>query len=247
MELYMDFGNSSVKWASGEQLAQGVAHSCPSVDPASTLIPRLQGSSRPAQVHIATVLRPERLSELQAWMASYWQITPVFARTRAAELGVVNGYRIPEQLGVDRWLGLLAGRAISKRPLLVVDCGTATTLDGMNGEGRHLGGAILPGLALFSRCLRAHTDLPDWEESDDINGFATDTAAGIASGAMLATTSSIETMRERLREVSGGDVDCLLTGGFANLVADHLTSTYRVVPHLILQGLRLQARQIDRQ
>jgi type III pantothenate kinase len=160
---------------------------------------------------------------------------------------VINGYRNPEQLGVDRWLGLLAGRAISKQALLVVDCGTATTLDAMDAEGHHLGGAILPGLALLGRCLRAHTDLPDWEERDDIDGFATDTAAGIASGAMLATTSSIETMRERLCEANGGNVDCLLTGGFANRVADHLTSSYRLVPHLILQGLSLQAGQIDRQ
>jgi type III pantothenate kinase len=211
------------------------------------LIPRLEESKRPARVHISTVLRHERLSQVSNWMASRWKIAPVFARTRAAELGVVNGYRNPAQLGVDRWLGLLAGRAISKRPLLVVDCGTATTLDGVDGEGRHLGGAILPGLALFSRCLRTHTDLPDWEESDEIDGFATDTASGIVSGAMLATTASIETMRERLREVSGEDAECLLTGGFANLVVEHLTSPCRLVPHLILQGLSLQAGQIDRQ
>jgi type III pantothenate kinase len=245
VELFMDFGNSAVKWATGEELTQGGVHRQASKEPVNKLIARLQPLEPPSQVHIATVLRSERLRELSAWMAASWQISPVFAQTRSAELGVVNGYRDPEQLGVDRWLGLLAGRAISKQPLLVVDCGTATTLDAMDAQGRHLGGAILPGLELFRHCLGAHTDLPELEEPEETGGFATDTATGIAFGAMLATTSSIEAMLERVRALSDGDADCLLTGGSAGRVADHLSSPFRLVPNLILQGLRLQAGQKD--
>jgi type III pantothenate kinase len=245
VELFMDFGNSAAKWATGEELTQGVVHRLASTEPATQLIARLQLLEPPSGVHIATVLRSERLRELNAWMAANWQISPVFAQTRSAELGVVNGYRDPQQLGVDRWLGLLAGRAISKQSLLVVDCGTATTLDVMDAQGRHLGGAILPGLELIRHCLRAYTDLPEMEEPAEIGGFATDTAAGIATGAMLATTSSIEAMLERVRDLSGGGVDCLLTGGAASRVVDHLSSPFRLEPNLILQGLRLQAGPKD--
>jgi type III pantothenate kinase len=245
VELFMDFGNSAVKWSSGDELTQDVVHRLASKEPVNQLIAQLQWLEPPSQVHIATVLRSERLCELSAWMAENWQVRPVFAQTRSAELGVINGYRDPRQLGVDRWLGLLAGRAISKQPLLVVDCGTATTLDAMDAQGRHLGGAILPGLELFRHCLRAHTDLPEIEEPAETCGFATDTAAGIASGAMLATTSSIETMLERVRDLSGGDADCLLTGGLASRVANQLSSSYRLVPNLILKGLCLQAGHKD--
>jgi pantothenate kinase type III len=64
---------------------------------------------------------------------------------------------------------------------------------------------------------------------------------------MLATTSAIEAMLERLRSLSGGVADCLLTGGLASRVADHLSSPYHLVPNLILQGLRLQAGLKNRQ
>jgi type III pantothenate kinase len=176
-------------------------------------------------------------------MASNWGVSPQFAKTRESELGVVNGYRPPERLGVDRWLGLLAARDLSKDPLLVVDCGTATTLDGMDAEGRHLGGVILPGLGLFRRCLRSHTDIPQDEISAEIGDFATDTAAGIASGAMLATTSAVEAMLVRQRQACGRQAQCLLTGGFAPQVAGYLNSPYLLVEHLILHGLSLQAGQ----
>lgn len=242
----MDFGNSDAKWATGEELTRNRVQRAPSRDSAR-LISQLQALPKPSRVHIATVLRADRLHELLDWMASNWGIDPVFAQTRRQELGVVNGYDTPDQLGVDRWLGLLAARAISKRHLLVVDCGTATTLDAMDMEGRHLGGVILPGLALFGRCLHSQTDLPTLDSTDAVGGFATDTAAGIASGAMLATTASIETMLERMRARGRHPVDCLLTGGFAGRVADHLDSPCRQVPDLILQGLCLQAGQADRQ
>lgn len=243
--LLMDFGNSEVKWATEEGLAGGVVQRAASTDLSTFLIPQLQRLDTPSQVRIASVLRPERLQELREWMASNWGLSPLFAKTRETELGVVNGYRPPERLGVDRWLGLLAARAISKEPLLVVDCGTATTLDGMDADGRHLGGVILPGLQLLRRCLRSHTDIPQDENSAEIGDFATDTAAGIASGAMLATTSAVEAMLVRQRQACGRQPQCLLTGGFAPQVAGYLTSPHLLVAHLILHGLSLQAGQQD--
>ena len=245
--LLMDFGNSEVKWATEEELARGLVQRAASADLSASLIPRLRSLSSPSQVRIASVLQPERLRGLCEWMAANWGVTPLFAKTRTSELGVVNGYRPPERLGVDRWLGLLAARAHSKEPLLVVDCGTATTLDGLDAQGRHLGGVILPGLQLFRRCLRSHTDIPGDEKCAEIGDFATDTAAGIASGAMLATTSAVEAMLVRQRQACGRQPQCLLTGGFAPQVAGHLNSPHLLVAHLILHGLSLQARQQDRQ
>ncbi|MEJ2395010.1 MAG: type III pantothenate kinase [Candidatus Thiodiazotropha sp.] len=241
----MDFGNSEVKWATQEGLAGGVVQRAASTDLSASLIPKLQSLESPSQVRIASVLQPERLRELCEWMVSNWGVSPRFAKTHESELGVVNGYRPPERLGIDRWLGLLAARSLSKEPLLVVDCGTATTLDGMDGEGRHLGGVILPGLQLFQRCLRSHTDIPGEENSVEISDFATDTAAGISSGAMLATTSAVEAMLVRLRQTCGRQPQCLLTGGFAHRVAGYLTSPRLLVAHLILHGLSLQAGQQD--
>jgi type III pantothenate kinase len=99
---------------------------------------------------------------------------------------------------------------------------------------------------LFHHCLGSSTDIPPTDTSStEIGEFATDTAAGIASGAMLATTSAVEAMMTRMRQL-GGDVQCLLTGGMAPQVARYLKTPHRLVPHLILQGLSLQAEQQER-
>ena len=243
MDLFMDIGNSEAKWATGEELARERVQRAPSDDLAVSLIPKLETSAPPSQVHIASVLRPERLEELSSWIERNWGLRPKLAQTRATELGVVNGYRPPERLGVDRWLGLLASRALSKAPVLIVDCGTATTMDAMDADGGHLGGVILPGLSLFHHCLGSHTDIPETDMSREIGEFATDTAAGIASGAMLATTSAVEAMLTRMRQDYGDETRCLLTGGLAPRVARRLNAPHLQVPHLILQGLSLQAGQ----
>ena len=242
MRLFIDLGNSRAKWAFQSDLAQGRVDQISSGDPGG-LISALQSLSQPSAVFIASVLAPERTRELAEWMGEHWQLQPRFASSHSEELGVVNGYRQPQQLGVDRWLGLLAAREISKAALLVVDCGTATTLDAMDRDGRHLGGLIMPGLQLFERCLMQETDIPHHEGAESFSGFATDTATGISAGAMLATTAAVESAVADLIQRVGEDVDCILTGGFAPLVGKHLVTAHKKVPHLILQGLALQAGQ----
>jgi type III pantothenate kinase len=241
----MDLGNSRAKWAFDADLAQGQVQQAASADPAG-LIHKLEALRQPSAVWIASVLAPERTQMLSDWMQAQWRLRPAFACTREAEQGVLNGYRQPAQLGVDRWLGLLAARSISKQPQLVVDCGTATTLDALDQDGRHLGGHILPGIQLFQRCLMQQTDIPDSDGAKAFGGFATDTATGISAGAMLATTAAVEADLAELRQTLRRDVHCILTGGFAPVVGRHLDVAHRREPHLILQGLALQAQQTDR-
>jgi len=241
MDLYVDIGNSAVKWASAEDLMAGVAHHADSRDLGRILIGHWQTMPKPDHVYLSSVLKVSKLSELIDWMWRHWRLAPVMAETRPKELGVINGYRQPTQLGVDRWLALLAARSLSDMPVIVVDCGTATTIDAMDAMGRHLGGVILPGLQLFRRSLTEGTDLPPLNESDVIDYFATDTATGITSGAMLATVASVEWMTQMVREKSTQDVECLLTGGLAGLLSQQLVTSHRVMPNLVLQGLLVQA------
>jgi type III pantothenate kinase len=241
----MDLGNSQAKWALEHEIRERAIHRAPISDN-EKLISGLQSLPHPSEVYIASVLKVERLRALCEWMDAHWHLSPVFAQSRDTELGVVNGYCQPEQLGVDRWLALLAARYISKRPLLVVSCGTATTLDAMDRNGRHLGGMILPGLRLFQRCLQWGTDIPDVVEDGQPSGFASDTASGIISGAILATCASVEAAIGRMQQQCGEGGECLLSGGFAAQVAENLSVPYTLVQDLTLQGLVLQAGQRDR-
>jgi type III pantothenate kinase len=198
-----------------------------------------EGYEKPDGVYISSVLKTERRSAIQDWVESKWGIKPFWAETRATELGVKNAYREPTRLGVDRWLALLAAHSLSQSPLLIVDCGSATTLDGMDATGNHLGGVILPGLRLFPHCLMQHTDIPAFNESGTIDYFATDTSAGIHSGAILATVSSVERMLGMIEKNSALPPVCMLTGGDAETIGRHLSVEYREVPNLVLQGLAL--------
>ena len=245
MRLFVDIGNSAVKWATAEELASGVVHQAASKALPDSVAAAWREMTPPQQVHVSSVLKDSRTSELTGWISTHWKLTPVMAESRGSELGVVNGYKRPAQLGVDRWLALLAARALADTAVIVVDCGSATTVDAMDAEGHHLGGVILPGLQTFRRCLLANTDIPMHEARGTINYFATDTATGIESGAMLATAASVEWMMGLLREKSGSAVDCLLTGGNAKLLSGYLASPHRLMPNLILQGLALQAGRLD--
>lgn len=168
--------------------------------------------------------------------------------------GVQNAYRQPDTLGADRWAALIAARgmqmasngdagvgATRNRALLVVMAGTATTVDALAGNGRFLGGFILPGLALMRSSLAHGTaQLPlaqaGAQSAHDAN-WATSTGMAIVGGSIEATLGAIERAQRRL----GGDAVCVLSGGAADELAPHLVGGPGAVvraPDLVLDGLR---------
>jgi type III pantothenate kinase len=238
MKLYVDIGNSAIKWATAEELRIANLHVAASDNLPATIEQAWSGLKRPDAVHIASVRRPGVEIELRNWIERQWQIAPRFAETRQREHGVTNGYIKPEQLGVDRWLALIASRALSPSPKIVVDCGSATTIDAMDGEGRHIGGVIMPGFRLFSDVLRQNTDIPDYHVGSTSDYFATDTASAILAGTAVAQSASVEKLYRLLQaRDTMADVQCIVTGGDAGILAEHLQLPYQVIPGLVLDGL----------
>ena len=91
---------------------------------------------------------PERFAKMTIEVEKGF--TPEQTRAEVERCGVRNLYERPEQLGPDRWAALIAARALhSSGPALVVNAGTATTVDMLSGDGRFLGGSILPGVELM--------------------------------------------------------------------------------------------------
>ena len=161
-------------------------------------------------------------------------MTLTWIQSSAAQAGVRNRYDRPAQLGADRWAALVGARALHGGPCLVVNAGTATTVDVLDGAGIFQGGLILPGLALMRSSLAGatarlpqangrHAELP--RNTDD----------AIVSGALEATAGAIERLFRRLG-VAAGAV-CLLSGGAAEELAPHLGVPLRRVDNLVLEGL----------
>ncbi|MGD8913381.1 MAG: type III pantothenate kinase [Candidatus Thiodiazotropha sp.] len=244
MKLYVDIGNSAIKWAFDVELRAGRLHQMESGKLPDAVEDAWLQLERPEAVYIASVRQQDIDIKLLTWIQQQWQLTAKFAHTRRREHGVTNGYQQPQQLGVDRWLALIAAHALSPLPKIIVDCGSATTIDAMDGEGQHIGGIILPGLRLFADCLRRNTDIPYYDAGEYQDYFATDTASGILTGAVVAQCASVKKLYQVLQErEKKDDILCFVTGGDAGILTHHLELPHQVVPGLVLDGLRIQSTQ----
>jgi len=233
MILCIDSGNTRLKWAVAEGgcwRARGAV--------AREETPRLAEAfgEFPTFRHIlvANVAGAQQAIAIEAALRRF-AVVPRFLAASANAGGVANGYRQPEKLGIDRWCALIGARHLSAGAALVVGSGTATTIDTLDAQGRFLGGLILPGFDLMRRALADHTaQLPlaegRWQAHPD------NTADAIVSGCLEAQLGAIERAWGRIAEEPGAC--CLLFGGNALRLAEHLACPFRMEENLVLEGLR---------
>lgn len=163
-----------------------------------------------------------------------------FLRASPEACGVRCAYPEPSHLGADRWAGLLGARGLTDGACLVVDAGSALTIDAMGPGGEHFGGWILPGLDLMLEALEARTgDLKALRRASaqvPIAGFPADTGPAMDAGAMLAAAGAVRLAREKLEARCGGAARVLLAGGDAGVLLAMLDGAEHV-PDLVLRGL----------
>ena len=165
-----------------------------------------------------------------------------FVHSEARGHGVVSAYKRPRTLGVDRWVAMVAARAEFDDALLVVDVGTAVTIDALDADGRHLGGQILPGFRLLGDALANNTsDIgaarsrpPKIESPEDL--FGATTSAAVACGSLGAVCGAIE-RAEMMLTALGHVPITVLTGGDASRILALLAGEPEHRPHLVLEGL----------
>jgi type III pantothenate kinase len=177
---------------------------------------------------------------LAGW-ASRQGVALRFIRPEARRLGVANGYADPAQLGSDRWAALVAAHALEGADVLVVNAGTALTVDALTVRGEFLGGLIVPGPSLMRRSLSQGTAglplVPGAYED-----FPVRTADAIASGAIQACIGAIERMAAAMARRGAAPRRIILSGGAAAELRDHLPLEHSFHEHLVLDGLVLLAR-----
>jgi type III pantothenate kinase len=165
--------------------------------------------------------------------------------------GVVleNSYAKPDQLGPDRWHALIGARARFPRGALAVICaGTATTCDGIAADGRFLGGVIAPGCELMRSSLHKGTGKLPLSDGKYVS-HPDNTDDAIHTGVFDAQLGLIERRVRRVREVAGGAVQVVLSGGkamqlFALLQSQSGFGKLAHEPDLVLRGLWHHARAL---
>lgn len=246
MRLLVDMGNSSIKWAilENEQLssAQRIPYDSNSLTRAWLELPV------PSQgIWISNVAGAEKAEVIKHWIKTHWGVQANFIKSTSYQSGVKNAYYNPEQLGVDRWLALLAARRLEKGAVCVIDCGTAITLDVLFANGNHQGGLIIPGLTTMQKALLSNTDLlvslNEHVQAHKEQAFlAQDTHTGISLGSLYAVIGFIEYIKNQF-EKQGNPLKLILTGGSVVALEPFLQKPYRYIPDLVLQGLQTIVNQ----
>ena len=237
--LLLDAGNTRLKWAmveAGQWRAQG---SMPYSDMSglATLI------ENGIDCYIASVAQTQHEDLMHSLLAPF-AITAKWLAAEARFLDVTNGYSHPQQLGVDRWMGLIAARQHSLMPTLVVSAGTAMTVDALSAEGVFLGGLIVPGFGMMQQALRQGT-AGVAEVAGAWQAFPRTTADAVQSGVVAALCGAIQLQHRCLAETAGAPPHCILTGGDADKLLPHLEISVEHVPALVLEGIDRVAREAE--
>lgn len=248
MKLLIDLGNSRLKSAlwDGNQLRHGpmLAHAATvdSVAPAAMEFAALwKDIPVPDDIWVASVAATTLEHELIRSLATRFAAAPRFARSPAAACGVRNAYSAPARLGIDRFLGLVAAHAQFPGAAVIAGCGTALTLDAIDGAGNHLGGLIAPAPGLMrSALLDRAARLGDLGAAAIVD-FADTTAAAVESGTWLAAVALVERFVAKTHVRLGVEPTLVVCGGGGKRLAALLGSAHRFEPELVLRGLALFA------
>jgi type III pantothenate kinase len=242
MKLLVDIGNSRIKWA--QQLDAGL-QSCDACvynksQPIESIEQAWAELPRPSQVVISNVAGQEMAAEMSAYLQSLWGITAIFLAVSRQAGGVTNAYDDVEQLGIDRWLAIIAAWNRYKSSVCVVDCGTALTLDVVSASGQHAGGFIVPGLTLMGDALNSQTQQINVSLDQKLSlELGRNTRECISNGAVMVITSLINQVRDKLISEHGKDSHCIITGGYAEEVMNLLEVEFDYDPQLVLNGMAL--------
>ena len=238
INCYFDLGNTRIKyWVPDIDAGKG-AFSYSDPDPA---LQRLRALVPQAHTAVfASVVKDQRHGDFVAALRrNGFRIVRECVVTATA-LNVECAYADVTRLGVDRWLAVLGAWTSVGKSCLVVDLGTAVTLDFINHQGRHLGGYILPGLRLgIGGLLQGTSNVR--VDGDILSRASTapgcNTTDAVYHGALFTFVAVIEQAFLRLQQQEPA-AKLLITGGDAALVGNHLGCHYQIREDLVFEGMR---------
>ncbi|MDR2219633.1 MAG: type III pantothenate kinase [Methylobacillus sp.] len=237
MMLALDAGNTRIKWGvfdDADRLVQTGAVENHDLTALDGQLKTLHGLRRAAVSCVADETVATHLTRT----LNALNIPALWLKSQAEACGVRNAYRHPETLGSDRWAALIAAWNIHHAPCIVVNAGTAMTVDALSAQGEFLGGLIVPGLSMMRNALARDTSAsipPEGEWRD----FPQSTADAVQSGLLAASAGAVRHMEQLLAQREGRAPLCILCGGNADALAAALTMPVIQNPHLVLHGLML--------
>ena len=245
MVLLIDVGNSRMKATTLFESVLGDVFTLSYGDeqPLDCLVSYLEAQSVVDSLVLVSVLGTKFEQTIKEYCTDK-KIRLVWASSSEVAHGVKNNYDDPAALGSDRFVALVGAiKQFPKQCCIVVDCGTAVTIDGLTVEGEFKGGVILPGLQLWGQSLIGRASQLKENNLKSPALFAKNTADAIGGGSVYGLVGAVDGICIRMKQHfidSGAEessVKLVICGGDAALVASHSQLEFTLSPHLVLTGL----------
>jgi type III pantothenate kinase len=225
MNLEIDIGNTRFKWRLKDNkriMSRGSIANIDICDESSFAEAFASiDQYRPSRIYVASVYNKNSAC-FSAWCQKKWSLVPLFLKVSEIELGVTNAYLHVEQMGVDRWLAMLAAYSwADQQACLIVDCGSACTVDLILANGTHLGGYIVPGAQLMKSALFRGTDRvkPSQVSYDAELRPGKTTQEAVSGGLWIMQLGLVQSALQQLLD-AGAVMPCVVfTGGAGEYLA----------------------------
>ncbi len=243
MSLYLlfDVGNTRLKWAAVESIQKPSdrqkklwAYSG-SISSKSLASPEHRAEladyiaktlPKPAAIGFTCVAGKEAIQNLQSLFPQWSDIAWKQLVGNSPFSGARSLYQDLSQLGSDRWAAVIGARALSNTNTLIINAGTATTIDLLGANGVHYGGWILPGLELMQKSLEGNTaQLPLAVRNESCNGFGLSTNNAIINGCDAAQLGAIQYAIQLAKEMNHPVEKVWIDGGNAKILAAEMSKS----------------------
>jgi len=234
----IDIGNTRAKWRlsdAGLTIQKGVIDTqCEDWSSLAAL-----RSRNPGRVRVSNVAGEKVARRVRGAVTKAFGVEAEFALSCETVGQVVSGYEDPKQLGIDRWLAILAGWDLFRDDCVVIDAGSALTFDFVDAKARHVGGYIIPGQQMMLNALFGGTSGVRVNSSLKPNvDFGKNTSEAVQNGCFAMALALIEKSMAGTRE-GCGSIKVVLTGGDAESLLVSLPNAVIHSPDLVLDGLAL--------
>ncbi len=247
-DIVVDVGNTSVKWGRCGADRVTVMVSLPPEDPYCWERQLHKWGLTPGRRWVLAGVHPARRDTLAQWLRERGEHVRVLESP--AELPLEVALEHPERAGIDRLLNAVAANMTrrAETPAVIIDAGSAVTVDYVDEAGAFRGGAILPGFRLMSHALHDYTALlPLVEVTQPPPALGLNTVEALESGIFWSVLGGVDQLLRRHQANHSRELDIFLTGGDASRLATELTREYTLClwPQLTLEGIRLSVAGAD--
>jgi type III pantothenate kinase len=255
--LFFDVGNTRLKWAAVESTQnpsaqqkklwaysgsisskslQSSEHRAELADYIAKTLPK------PAAIGFCCVAGPEAIADLKSLFPQWSDVQWQELKGNSSYMGMRSLYEDPSKLGADRWAALIGARALSKKNTLIMNAGTASTIDLLGSNGVHYGGWILPGLSLMQNSLANNTAQLDLASRTEHHGFGNCTNDAIIGGCDAAQVGAILYAIHQAKAMNIPIEKIWIDGGNAKVLAKEIAQSNLPVKEIleVTEGLVLR-------